>query len=168
MKFSTISLSVLLSLAASVALAQTPPIIYPPCTPTYCPVPAPDLTPATKADLNQGLGNIFGTLSRDYRDLFNQNAAAITSNFDLLNQKIDFNDRRAQKSTAISNALSQQTPSLSNGETAFSVGVGGSGREIGVGVGVSHLTRNNVLLSGSVGTAGNSQTGWKVGSSFKF
>lgn len=168
MKFSTIYLSVIFSLAASVALAQTPPILIPPCTQAYCPVPAPDLTPATRADLNQGLGNIFKTLNNDYRGLFNQNAAAISSSFDLLNQKIDFNDRRAQKSTAISNALAQQTPSLAAGETAFSVGVGGSGREIGVGVGVSHLTRSNVLISGSVGTSGNSQTGWKVGSSFKF
>lgn len=165
MKFIKTFLTFALVFSASFAGAQS---IYPqyangspilPCITGFCPgeVPADGSALVTRADLRSGLVNIFSTLAAEDRDVTKTLRSAMAANA-----------ISAQKGIAVSNAMQQQTPNLNAGETAVTAGLGGSGGETALGMGIHHMTQNNVLLSGSVGAAGYSSVGWHLGSSFKF
>jgi adhesin YadB/C len=86
-----------------------------------------------------------------------------------LDGRINSVERLANRGIAASLAMQQLPAAIGPGESAVTVGMGGYGGETAVAVGVHHVTRRNLVISGGVATSPNGgRVAWRAGSSFKF
>ncbi|MGF6276257.1 autotransporter adhesin [Massilia sp. UYP11] len=91
------------------------------------------------------------------------------SRISALDGRISAVERAAYRGIAASLAMQQAPAAIGPGESAVTVGMGGYGGESAVAVGVHHVTRRNMVISGGVAASPNGgPVAWRAGGSFKF
>lgn len=87
-----------------------------------------------------------------------------------LDSRISQVEKAANRGIAASLAMQQTPAAIGPGESAVTAGVGGYGGQSAIAVGIHHVTRRNIMISGGVAASpnGGPVVAYRMGGSFKF